>query len=49
MKRNAAVLLCMFLALSFSAYGLFYAKEGKVADRLDQWEKGTTRATQDPS
>jgi len=48
MKRKAAVLCCTFAALLFSAYGLFYAREGQVAD-LDQSERDTSKVAPTPS
>jgi len=48
MKTKAAVLFCTFATLLFSAYGFFYAREGKVAG-VDQLKRGTTKVAQDPS
>src|SRR5687768_2745950 len=48
MKRKSAVLFCTLATLLFSAYGLFYAREGRV-DGLDRPERGARRVAQDPS
>ncbi len=47
MKRKSAVLFCTLATLLFSAYGFFYAREGRIAGR-DQLERGPVRGTQDP-
>jgi hypothetical protein len=48
MKRRSAVLFCTLATFLFSAYGFFYAREGKIAG-LDESERGATRAAKDPS
>ncbi|MCI0418460.1 MAG: DUF1549 and DUF1553 domain-containing protein [Acidobacteria bacterium] len=46
MRKKAAVLFCMFATLLFSAYSLFYAREGKV-DGLDRAERLSKKAAKD--
>jgi hypothetical protein len=48
MKRKSAVLFCSLLTFLFSAYGFFYAREGKVVG-LDESERGVRRAASDAS
>src|SRR4026209_646393 len=47
MKRTSGVLCCTLATLLFSAFGFFYAREGRVIGR-DQLERGPVRGTQDP-